>query len=102
LSAAEYRTLQAPKHLRRDDDGAVTVIDFMPPLSGNPTIVRLSRYRRLTRAVLSRGAISHRPFSRVPRSAARHAWKSNRGQHSQSIDPSVATSAADLQSPISA
>ena len=47
-------------------------------------------------------AMSHRPFSLVPRSAAKHAGESKRGQHSQSIEPSRPTKAAALQSPISA
>jgi hypothetical protein len=37
-----------------------------------------------------------------PSRAAKHAGESNRGQHSQSIDPSRATSAAVSQSPMSA
>ena len=49
-----------------------------------------------------RGAISQRPCSGVPSSAAKQASESKRGQHSQSIEPSRATSAALLQSPISA
>jgi hypothetical protein len=43
-----------------------------------------------------------RPWSDVPSSAAKHASESNRGQQSQSIDPSRPTSAAVSQSPISA
>jgi hypothetical protein len=43
-----------------------------------------------------------RPCSGEPSNAAKHASESKRGQHSQSIDPSRATSAADSQSPISA
>jgi len=62
----------------------------------------LPRYRRVTRTASSRGAISQRPWSGVPRSAAKHASESNRGQHSQSIEPSRPTSAALSQSPISA
>ena len=49
-----------------------------------------------------RGAISQRPCSGEPSSAAKHASESKRGQHSQSIEPSRETSAAVLQSPISA
>jgi hypothetical protein len=43
-----------------------------------------------------------RPCSGRPSSAAKQAGESNRGQHSQSMDPSRATSAALRQSPISA
>jgi hypothetical protein len=46
--------------------------------------------------------IRQRPFSGEPSSAAKHAGLSNRGQHSQSIEPSLLTSAAVWQSPISA
>ena len=42
------------------------------------------------------------PFSAVPRSAAKQAGESKRGRHSQSIEPSLPTSAALWQSPISA
>jgi hypothetical protein len=38
----------------------------------------------------------------LPSSAAKHAAESKRGQHSQSIEPSKPTSAAEWQSPISA
>jgi hypothetical protein len=38
----------------------------------------------------------------VPRSAAKQAGESNRGQHSQSIDPVFDTSAAVSQSPMNA
>jgi hypothetical protein len=62
----------------------------------------LGRYRRVMVAVPPRGAISQRPFSGVPSKAAKQASESNRGQHSQSTDPSFATSAADPQSPMSA
>jgi hypothetical protein len=44
----------------------------------------------------------HHPFSRVPRSAAKQAGLSKRGRHNQSIVPSLQTSAAEWQSPISA
>jgi hypothetical protein len=47
-------------------------------------------------------AISHRPLSVVPSSAAKQAAESKRGQHNQSIEPSRPTKAAALQSPISA
>jgi hypothetical protein len=50
----------------------------------------------------STGEICHRPFSAVPRSAAKQAGESNLGQQSQSIDPFLPTSAAVSQSPINA
>jgi hypothetical protein len=40
-----------------------------------------------------------RPCSGLPKSAEKHAPESNRGQHSQSTDPSRPTSAAASQSP---
>jgi hypothetical protein len=43
-----------------------------------------------------------RPLLSSPRSAAKHAAESKRGQHSQSIEPWRPTSAALWQSPISA
>ena len=46
--------------------------------------------------------MSHRPFSGVPSSAAKHAAELKRGQHNQSIEPSEPTRAADLQSPMMA
>ena len=48
----------------------------------------------------SSGASSQRPFISSPRSRAKHAPESNRGQHSQSIEPSRPTRAAVWQSPI--
>jgi hypothetical protein len=48
------------------------------------------------------GAMSQRPLSAVPSSAAKQAGESKRGQHSQSIQPSRPTKAAVRQSPISA
>ena len=47
-------------------------------------------------AVRRCGAISQRPCSGVPSSAAKQASESKRGQHSQSIEPSRPTSAARL------
>ena len=55
-------------------------------------------YRRLA-VCLPAGPISHRPLSGSPRRAAKHAWESKRGRHSQSIEPSLPTSAAVLPSP---
>ena len=64
------------------------------------------RYTEKARRVIffagTAGATIQRPFSGVPSSAAKHALESNRGQHSQSMDPSFATSAAVSQSPINA
>src|SRR6266850_1440596 len=51
------------------------------------------RYRRVERALASAGASSHRPFSGPPSNAAKQAPESNRGQHSQSIEPPRETSA---------
>jgi hypothetical protein len=48
------------------------------------------------------GATLKRPPRCESTSAAQIDGLSNRGQHSQSIDPSVDTSAADRQSPITA
>jgi hypothetical protein len=61
----------------------------------------LGLYRRVVRGFPCAGAISHRPLLVSPRSAAKHASESNRGQHSQSIEPVLHTSAAVSQSPIS-
>jgi hypothetical protein len=41
-----------------------------------------------------------RPLLASPRSAAKTAGESNRGRHSQSIDPSRATSAAEIMLPM--
>jgi hypothetical protein len=46
--------------------------------------------------------IRQRPFSGEPNRAAKQAGLSKRGQHNQSIDPVLLTSAAVRQSPISA
>lgn len=61
----------------------------------------LSRYRRFTNA-FPLGAMRQRPWLRSPRSAAKHAPESTCGQHSQSIEPSLPTSAAVSRSPINA
>ena len=53
-------------------------------------------------AIPPAGAISHRPLLRSPSSAAKTAPESNRGTHSQSIEPSLPTSAAVCVSPIRA
>src|SRR5437588_135559 len=50
-----------------------------------------SRYLRVNRASRSCGAMSQRPCSGVPSSAAKQASESNRGQQSQSIEPSRPT-----------
>jgi hypothetical protein len=54
----------------------------------------------MARVSVAAGAICHRPCSGEPRRPAKHAGESKRGTHSQSIDPSRATSAAVWQSPI--
>ena len=46
-------------------------------------------------------AYGHEIDDGVPSSAAKHAGESNRGKHSQSMEPSLATSAAVSQSPSS-
>ena len=48
------------------------------------------------------GAICQRPLRASPSSAAKHAGESNRGRHSQSIEPSRPTSAAVCVSPMTA
>jgi hypothetical protein len=59
-----------------------------------------SRYLRVILASGAEGAISHRPFSGVPRRAAKQAAASKRGMLSQSIEPLRATSAAVSQLPM--
>ena len=62
-----------------------------------------SRYRRRVAAAARRRArCSQRPCCSSPSSAAKHAPESKRGTHSQSIEPSSATSAAVWVSPMSA
>jgi hypothetical protein len=64
---------------------------------------RLSgRYWRVVRTTGSSGVRSQRPWSSVPRSAAKQAGESKRGKQSQSIDPLTPTRAAVWQSPMSA
>jgi hypothetical protein len=48
------------------------------------------------------GATNQRPFSGLPSNAAQHAPLSNRGQHSQSIEPPREMRAAVSQSPTKA
>jgi len=59
-------------------------------------------YCRSTRWTPPAGASCQRPWSAVPRSEANTAPESNRGTHSQSIDPSRPTRAAVWVSPMSA
>jgi hypothetical protein len=59
-----------------------------------------ARYARDDRARSSAGAISQRPCSSVPTSAAKQAPESKRGQQSQSIEPPRDTSADVSQSPM--
>jgi len=56
----------------------------------------------MARVSVAAGAICHRPCSGVPRRAAKHAGESKRSTHSQSIDPSRATRAAEIMLPIRA
>jgi hypothetical protein len=57
-----------------------------------------SRYRRRVALPPASGAIRQRPASGPPNSAANDAAESNRGRHSQSIEPFVLTSAAVCRS----
>ena len=61
-----------------------------------------STYLRLVDSTSSAGASSQRPWSSVPSSAAKQAGESKRGRHSQSIEPSLPTSAAVPRSPMRA
>ncbi len=61
-----------------------------------------SRYLRRTAVILPLGPMRQRPCSGAPSNAAKQAPESNRGKHSQSIEPSNPTSAAVWQSPMSA
>jgi hypothetical protein len=59
------------------------------------------RYRRLGRKSPT-GAIDQHPFSCDPSRAAKQAASEKLGRHSQSIDPSTPTSAAERPLPIMA
>ncbi len=73
------------------------------PVTNSVSRISVSgRYRRLTRPPASVGAIRQCPCRSSPSSAAKHAWESNLGRQSQSMEPSVATSAAVCRSPMSA
>ena len=85
--------------------GGMKSTSFTVPLSVANVVSSTSvsgTYRRSTRRTSSTGAIIQRPWSGVPRSAAKQAPESKRGKHSQSIEPSRPTSAAVWQSPIKA
>ena len=56
------------------------------------------RYRRVTVKKADSGPIHQRPFSGDPSRAAKQAGLSKRGQHSQSMEPALLTSAAVRQS----
>ena len=58
------------------------------------------KYRRVLRTTAPSGASNQRPCSGPPSSAAKHAGESNRGRHSQSMEPSLPTRAADSMLPI--
>jgi hypothetical protein len=58
------------------------------------------RSRRLIRRTRPTGAIRQRPWRSSPSSAAQQAPASNRGRHSQSIEPSRLTSAAVRRLPM--
>ncbi len=59
-------------------------------------------YLRVTLVIGPRGAMSQRPCSAVPSSAAKQAPESMRGAHHQSIEPLRSTSATVLVSPMMA
>jgi hypothetical protein len=59
-------------------------------------------YMRVDLEISPAGLIDQRPCSECPSNAAKQAPLSNRGQHSQSIEPLAPTSAAVVQSPMSA
>jgi hypothetical protein len=85
--------------------GGIQSITVTSPSSVSNLVSRTRlgpRYRRVTRRTGTDGATSHRPWSGVPRRPAKQAPESNRGKHSQSIDPSRETRAAVCVSPISA
>ncbi len=95
--------------MRTTDDVPVAAvmksISATLPVSVSKTVSRIivpGRYCRWTRAGGSAGAMRQRPLSGVPTRAAKQAGLSNRGQHSQSIEPSRLTRAALWQSPIMA
>ena len=73
-----------------------------PVVNSVSSTIEPGRYRRSTfrTSTFSAGASFQRPFSGEPSSAAKHAPESNRGTHSQSIEPSRPTRAAVRQSPI--
>ena len=84
--------------------GMKSVTRTVPPLTSH-SVTRTREASRYERRVARRarlGAMSQRPLSGVPSSAAKQAPESNRGRHSQSIDPSMPTSAAVWVSPMSA
>jgi len=77
--------------------GGMKSITRTEPVSVSQSVSRMSVHLRQLRRPLHaspRGASSHRPFSGVPSSAAKHAPESKRGKQSQSIDPLLAISAA--------
>jgi hypothetical protein len=79
-------------------------ISVTSPSSVVKVVSRISvvgRYRRLIRAFACAGAMRQRPFLLFPSSAAKQASESKRGQQSQSMEPSLETSAAVSQSPMS-
>jgi MFS family permease len=61
-----------------------------------------SRYRRDVLRASPAGAIRQQPCFSSPSRAAKHAPESNRGRHSQSIEPSLPTRAAVWRSPMRA
>ncbi len=77
--------------------GGMQSVSLMVPRPVANSVSRTSvsgRYRRLTRLPPSAGAIRQCPCLSCPSSPARQAFESNLGRQSQSIEPSLATSAA--------
>ena len=84
---------------------AMKSISATDPVVVSNTVSRIivfGKYRLLTRVGAPAGLIRQYPLSELPSKAAKQAGLSKRGQQSQSIDPSLLTSAAVRQSPISA
>ncbi len=105
------RTVPLIPRTRRTTAARLSPIDMKSVTSTAPSGVShllqttkvLPRYVRMeTVASGEAGASFHAPCSSVPRSAPNMDAESKRGRHSQSMDPSRATSAPVWQSPMSA
>ena len=75
---------------------------YLTPLFAPSSIAVLAGRADAPETLTPAGASFQHPLSGVPSSEAKHAPESNRGQQSQSMDPSLPHSAAVSQSPISA